>query len=83
MEMIERILSKENMALAYKRVMRNQGCGGVDGMEVPELLLYLIRHWESVKPSNRFSSDCLILNFLSEVMDSGKEGVHIRRLNKL
>ncbi len=51
MEMIERILSKENMALAYKRVMRNQGCGGVDGMEVPELLSYLIRHWESVKLS--------------------------------
>ena len=39
------------MAQAYKRVMGNRGCAGVDGMEVEELLPYLIRHWGSVKCS--------------------------------
>jgi group II intron reverse transcriptase/maturase len=47
--MLASILSKENMAMAYKRVMSNRGSAGADGMEVEELLPYLTRQWEHVK----------------------------------
>ena len=39
--LLEEILSRENLNRAYKRVKRNKGAGGVDGMEVDELLQYL------------------------------------------
>ena len=39
--LLEEIVSRENLNRAYKRVKRNKGAGGVDGMEVDELLQYL------------------------------------------
>jgi len=39
--LLEEILSPRNMNLAYKRVERNGGSSGVDGMKVDELLPYL------------------------------------------
>ena len=36
-ELLERILSKDNMNAAYKRVCANKGSGGVDGVTVGEL----------------------------------------------
>ena len=39
--LLERIVSPENLNQAYKRVMKNKGAGGVDGMKVGELLQYL------------------------------------------
>lgn len=36
--LLERIVSPENLNQAYKRVVRNKGAGGVDGMKVGELL---------------------------------------------
>ena len=36
-EMLERILSDENIKTAYKRVYANKGAGGVDGVTVQEL----------------------------------------------
>ena len=39
--LLERIVSPENLNQAYKRVVRNKGAGGVDGMKVGELLQYL------------------------------------------
>lgn len=41
LRLLEKILHKKNLHAAYKRVMRNKGSHGVDGMEVDELLLYL------------------------------------------
>ena len=36
-ELLEKILSKDNMNTAYKRVCSNKGAGGVDGVSVEEL----------------------------------------------
>ena len=39
--LLEEIVSAGNLNKAYKRVKRNKGAGGVDGMSVDELLQYL------------------------------------------
>lgn len=39
--LMEKILAKDNMNMAYKRVVRNKGKHGIDGMSVDELLPYL------------------------------------------
>ena len=40
-ELLEKILSKDNMNTAFKRVKANKGASGIDDMKVVELLLYL------------------------------------------
>jgi retron-type reverse transcriptase len=45
---LERMLSSSNMNLAYKRVYQNGGKGGVDKMEVEQLLPYLRQHQEGL-----------------------------------
>ena len=42
--LLEYVLSPSNLNLAYKRVKSNKGSGGVDKMEVDELLPWLRRH---------------------------------------
>ena len=42
--LLERILSAENLERAYKQVKRNKGAGGIDGMQVDELLPFLRDH---------------------------------------
>lgn len=39
--LLERILQRDNLNMAYKRVKSNKGAGGVDGMSVDELLPFL------------------------------------------
>ena len=39
--LLEQILARDNLNLAYKRVKKNKGAGGIDGMQVDELLPYL------------------------------------------
>lgn len=41
MELIDVIISKENLNKAYKKVKANKGAGGVDGMKVEELDSYI------------------------------------------
>ena len=41
MELIEVILSKENLNRAYKKVVANKGVSGVDGITVEELGDYI------------------------------------------
>jgi group II intron reverse transcriptase/maturase len=48
MTMLERILERRNLNEAYKRVKRNHGAGGVDGMSVEELGEYLAAHKEEI-----------------------------------
>ena len=43
------MLGRENLLLAYKRVVQNGGAPGVDGVTVAELQAYLKTHWETVK----------------------------------
>lgn len=49
--LLERILSKNNLNLAYKQVKRNKGAHGVDGMEVEHLLPYLKDNGEELVKS--------------------------------
>jgi len=48
-KLLEKVLDRENLNLAYKRVKKNGGSHGVDGMKVDELLLYLRQHGENLK----------------------------------
>ncbi len=46
---MERVVERANMTLAYRRVVRNKGAAGVDGLAVSELKDWLTVHWPSVK----------------------------------
>lgn len=46
--LLEKILDKDNMNRAYKRVKSKKGAGGVDGMGVDELLPYLKEHGQNL-----------------------------------
>ena len=48
-ELLEKILSKDNMNAAYKRVCANKGAGGVDGVSVEELDDHIKENWESIR----------------------------------
>ena len=48
-ELLEQILSRENMKRALDRVRRNRGSHGVDGMTVDELPTYLETAWPFVR----------------------------------
>ena len=48
-QLMEEILSRENMALAYKKVKANKGASGVDGISVDEIQGYLKENWPSIK----------------------------------
>ncbi len=47
--LLERILARENMLLALKRVIANKGSHGVDGMRVDELRTFIIDKWLTIK----------------------------------
>ena len=52
-EMLEKILSNENIEKAYKRVYANKGAGGVDGVTTKELEAYMKANWSSIKEQIR------------------------------
>ena len=47
--LMELVVERVNMTAAYKRVVRNKGSSGVDGMAVEELKPYLTAEWERIK----------------------------------
>jgi RNA-directed DNA polymerase len=47
--LMELIFERKNMKRALKRVIRNDGAPGVDGMTVHQLKGYLKRHWPKIK----------------------------------
>ena len=48
MELLEKILSKQNLNLAYKQVYKNKGASGVDGITVDELFSYIKENKEEI-----------------------------------
>ena len=52
-QLLEEILSRENMMRAYKRVVANKGASGVDGITTEEVREYLIEHWEEIREQIR------------------------------
>ena len=51
--LLELILTRDNLNRAYKQVKRNKGAGGIDGMQVDELLPYLRENQEKLLQSLR------------------------------
>lgn len=47
--MLERILSRENLLEALKRVERNKGSHGVDEMPVQNLRAHILEHWSTLR----------------------------------
>jgi group II intron reverse transcriptase/maturase len=47
--LMEEVLRRENLMEAYKRVKRNRGAAGVDGMTVEELMPYCQAHWDEIR----------------------------------
>jgi RNA-directed DNA polymerase len=46
---MEEALCRENVLAAHKRVVRNGGAPGVDGMTVDELMPYCREHWARIR----------------------------------
>jgi len=46
---MESILERNNMNRAVKRVIKNKGAPGVDGMTVRKIKRYLKRHWKKIQ----------------------------------
>jgi group II intron reverse transcriptase/maturase len=51
--LLERVLDRDNLNLAYKRVKENGGAAGIDGMTVKEMLPYLQDHRDELLESLR------------------------------
>ena len=54
-DLLEAILDRNNLNRAYKRVKRNHGAAGIDGMTVEEVLPWLKEHREELLRRNRMA----------------------------
>lgn len=52
-QLMEQILSRENMQLAHKKVKANKGAAGIDGISVDDIDEYLKENWTSIRESIR------------------------------
>jgi RNA-directed DNA polymerase len=48
-DLLTQVLSRENMAAAWKRVKANKGSAGVDGLTIEQTAEYLKDHWSRVR----------------------------------
>ena len=48
-DLLERIVARENMLLAWKRVKANKGAAGMDGMSVDGFAAYAREHWSAIR----------------------------------
>ena len=51
--LMEQILEKNNMNLAYKKVCANKGASGIDGVTVEELSDFIRENWTSIEKEIR------------------------------
>lgn len=51
--MLEQILERNNMNLAYKKVKSKKGKGGIDGVEMDQAFDYIKENWPSIKEKVR------------------------------
>ena len=47
--LMEEVCTRENMLAAYRRVVKNGGAAGIDGMEVGKLMSFCREHWNRIK----------------------------------
>ena len=50
-QLLERILSSDNMQQAWTRMKKNTGAAGVDGLSIGEMPEYLHAHWQGIRES--------------------------------
>ena len=48
-DLLERILDRDNLIAAWKRVKQNRGAAGVDGMRISDFRDFLVEHWEMIR----------------------------------
>ena len=48
-QLMERVVSRNNLLKALKRVERNKGAAGIDGMNTKQLRVHLKQHWPQIK----------------------------------
>src|SRR5271167_4242146 len=48
-QLMEEVCNRENLVRAWKRVRRNKGSPGVDGMSIDDARDYLREHWPSIR----------------------------------
>ena len=48
-QLMEEVCDRENLVRAWKRVRRNKGSPGVDGMTIDDARDYLREHWPSIR----------------------------------
>jgi RNA-directed DNA polymerase len=49
LRLMEKIVSRENMMVAYRRVVANKGAAGIDRMSVEQLQPHLKEHWPRIR----------------------------------
>ena len=49
--LLERIVSRQNMQRAWKRVKANKGAPGIDGKSIEEFPEFARKHWDGVRES--------------------------------
>ena len=47
--MLEKVLSRDNLMAALKRVEANRGAAGIDGVSTEQLRDYLRQHWATIR----------------------------------
>jgi RNA-directed DNA polymerase len=47
--LIDEILDRNNLIIAYEQVVSNKGSAGIDGVTVNELRAYIDRNWHTIK----------------------------------
>ena len=48
-DLMDRVVNRENLIRALKRVRANKGSPGIDGMTVDDLTGYLREHWQPIR----------------------------------
>lgn len=51
MDILEKMLSRDNLLRALKRVEKNKGSHGIDGMKVDQLRGHILQNWEPIRKS--------------------------------
>ena len=48
-QLMEEVCGRENLERAWKRVKRNKGSPGVDGMTIDDAKAFLRQHWPNIR----------------------------------